>query len=37
MSAGAKTLSGELTQLRVTTAGGSDTFDANGGMNIQFQ
>lgn len=34
---GSKTLSAELTQLSLTTAGGSDTFDANGGVNIQYQ
>jgi len=34
---GSKTLSQELTQVRVTTNGGSETFDVNGGINIQFQ
>ena len=34
---GSKTLSAELTQVRVTTNGGSETFDVNGGINIQFQ
>jgi len=33
---GAKTLSAELTQIRVTTVGGSDTFDVNSGLNIQY-
>jgi hypothetical protein len=32
-----KSLSAELTQIRFTTAGGSETVDANGGINIQFQ
>ena len=35
--AGSKSLSGELTQLRITMANGSDTFDVNGGVNIQYQ
>jgi hypothetical protein len=33
---GIKTLSGELTQVRLTTAGGSDTFDA-GAINIIYE
>ena len=33
---GTKSLTGELTQLRITTQGGSDTFDA-GAASIQFQ
>lgn len=35
-SAGSKELSGELTQLSVTTSGGTDTFDA-GTINIRYQ
>lgn len=35
--AGSKALSAELTQLRITTAGGSETFDLNGGINITYQ
>jgi hypothetical protein len=31
-----KSLDGVLTQVNFTTAGGSDTFDANNGVNIQF-
>ena len=34
---GSKSLSGELTQLRITTVGGSETIDINGGINVQFQ
>ena len=34
MSGGRKGLSGELTQVRLTTVNGSDTFDANTGVNI---
>ena len=34
---GTKSLSGELTQVRLTQQNGSDTIDANGGINIQFQ
>ena len=30
-------LDSDITQLSLTTAGGSDTFDANNGINIQFQ
>ena len=33
---GSKSLSAELTQVRITTAGGSNTFDA-GEINIQFE
>jgi len=33
---GGKSLSAELTQIRITTAGGSDTFDVNGGVSIQY-
>jgi hypothetical protein len=32
---GAKDLSAELTQIRLTTVGGSNTFDA-GSVNIQY-
>jgi len=35
-SAGTKSLTGELTQLRLTTEGGTDTFDA-GSFNIQYE
>ena len=35
LSASSKSLSAELTQVRITTTGGSDTFDA-GVINIQF-
>ena len=34
-TAGSKALSGELTQLRITTVGGTETFDA-GAINIQY-
>lgn len=36
MNAGRLALGGELTRLRVTTAGGSDTFDA-GSLNISYE
>lgn len=36
MAGGAKTLSDTLTQLRITTVGGTDTFDA-GTINIQYE
>ena len=36
MGAGAKSLSAELTQLAITTVGGSDTFDA-GAINISYE
>ena len=35
-SAGRKSTSGELTTVRITTSGGSDTFDA-GAINIQYE
>jgi len=35
-SAGNKTLSAELTQIRITTSGSTDTFDA-GSINIQYE
>ena len=35
--AGTKSLTGVLDRVRLTTQGGSDTIDANGGINIQFQ
>tara|TARA_B100000029_G_C17520303_1_gene939616 strand:- start:994 stop:1518 length:525 start_codon:yes stop_codon:yes gene_type:complete len=34
---GTKSLSGTLTQVRLTCQNGSDTIDANSGINIQFQ
>ena len=34
--AGSKSLSAELTQVRITTTGGSDTFDA-GALNISYE
>lgn len=36
LSAGSKSLSAELTQVRITTEGGADTFDA-GAINIQYE
>lgn len=36
IAAGSKSLSAELTQLRITTVGGSDTFDA-GSINIAYE
>ena len=35
-ASGSKTLSGELTQLRLSTVGGSDTFD-NGSVSISWE
>ena len=35
-SSGTKSLSGALTQIRITTVGGSDTFDA-GSINLMYQ
>jgi hypothetical protein len=35
MMAGIKPLSAELTQISLTTSGGTDTFDA-GSINIQY-
>ena len=34
---GHKSLSAELTTVRLTTIGGSDTFDANSGVNVQYE
>ena len=34
---GSKTLSGELTQIRLTAVNGSDTIDSNAGINISYQ
>lgn len=36
IAAGSKSLSAELTQVRITTVGGSDTFDA-GSINISYE
>ena len=37
VGSGGKSLSGTLDRIRLTTVNGSDTYDANGGINIQFQ
>lgn len=36
-SAGNKALSAELDRIRFTTTGGTNTFDANGGINIMYE
>ena len=36
-SGGRVSLSGTLTQLRITTAGGTDTFDAAGSINVLYE
>ena len=35
--AGRKSLSAELDRIRLTTVGGSDTFDANEGINVRYE
>jgi hypothetical protein len=35
--AGTKTLAGTLDMVRITTVSGTDTFDANGGINILYE
>ena len=35
--AGTKTLAGTLDMVRITTVSGTDTFDANGGVNILYE